>query len=360
MRITGRSAAVLLAVISSIVVFGQACQDGAQQSKSSGKDKPGLADPKKKKKQKHDNGAFVGPEEDLDINNDELKSSNDDSEELFQARYKLSVFANIFGGPTNLCQGEINLVINKDMSMTFPQSSLSCAGSICEVDMQALQTLLQKQALGSAGKAVQGLDSDQKFLSVEKIGDFTFSPARPVMLLSPFYFEPISEALKVNESYQGTVVDNTTGTSSSGTINLRVTEANQDRLSWTMETSGWDGIARPLAALVPKFEITWGLNPIQVPHIGIYTVIGDIIKSTKQGGAAKTSPQELARLCSGATGEIASTLAGYLPDENDTGIFASMGRGIQQLGERMVSDVVAGLSLDLISQRVLGQEQEPE
>lgn len=356
MRFSGRSAIGFVAVIGSLLMFGQACNDGSKQSKSSNKDKPELTGKDNKKKNKSGNGAFVSPEEDMEINKADLQPNDGDSNELFQARYKVTVFANLFGG-TNLCQGEINLVVNKDMSMTFPQSNLSCAGSICEVDMKALETLLQKQAMGSAGKAVQGLDSDQKFLSVEKVGDFTFSPARPVMLLSPFYFEPLSEALKVNETYQGTVTDNATGTTSSGTINLRVTEANQDRLSWTMETWGWEGIARPLAALVPKFEITWNLNPIQVPYIRIYTVLGDIIKATKQPGAAQTSPQELARLCSGTTGQIAGSLAGYLPDENDTGIFASMGRGIQQLGERMVSDVVAGLSLELINQRILGQDQ---
>jgi hypothetical protein len=148
---------------------------------------------------------------------------------LFEASYRLAVVADIFGG-VNVCEGKVSLVVNRDFTFTLPTPSLSCAGGLCEVDMKAVMGMMAKPGSGGGiDGLVGGVNSDEKFLSVAKVGNFQFDPPRPLALLSPFHFDPISDAIKVNETYSGTVTDTTTGQKASGTLNLKVEEANDDR-----------------------------------------------------------------------------------------------------------------------------------
>jgi hypothetical protein len=110
--------------------------------------------------------------------------------------------------------------------------------------------------------------------------------------------------------------------------------------------------------LLARLEMTWSLNPLGVPHIGAFTVIGDILKATETGGQSK-SPEELAKLCSGATGQVLSVLAGFLPDGGDGGGGGFMDTLIE-FGKSLIEDVGVGITLDLNSQKVLGQTQERE
>lgn len=301
------------------------------------------------------NQPAAAPEETIEIS--DVDAGEEPTGPLFEANYRLAIVADIFGG-VSVCEGKVALVVNRDFTFTLPTPSLSCAGGLCEVDMKAVMGMMAKPGSGGGlDGLVEGVKSDEKFLSVAKVGNFQFDPPRPLALLSPFHFDPISDAIKVNETYSGTVTDTTTGKKASGTLNLKVEEANDDRIRWAMTSQGWEGANKALAMLLARLEMTWSLNPLGVPHIGAFSVIGDMLKATETGGQAK-SPEELAKLCSGATGQVLSVLAGFLPEGgDDSGGFMDM---LIEFGKSLIEDVGVGLTLDLIDQKVLGQTQERE
>lgn len=301
------------------------------------------------------NQPAAAPEEVIAIS--DIDAGEEPTGPLFEASYRLAVVADIFGG-VNVCEGTVSLVVNRDFTFTLPTPSLSCAGGLCEVDMKAVMGMLAKPGGGGGiGGLVGGVNSDEKFLSVANVGNMQFDPPRPLALLSPFHFDPISDAIKVNETYSGTVTDTTTGQKASGTLNLKVEEANDDRIRWAMTAQGWEGANKALAMLLARLEMTWSLNPLGVPHIGAFSVIGDMLKATQSGGQSK-SPEELAKLCSGATGQVLSVLAGFLPEGgDDSGGFMDT---LIEFGKSLIEDVGVGLTLDLINQKVLGQTQERE
>lgn len=275
---------------------------------------------------------------------------------LFEANYRLAVVADIFGG-VNVCEGKIALVVNRDFTFTMPTPQLSCAGGLCEVDMKAVMGMISKGGAGGGGLdgMVQGLSSDKKFLSVAKIGAFQFDPPRPMALLSPFHFDPISDAINVNETYNGKVTDTASGKTASGVLRLKVEEANDDRVRWAMTSEGWEGANKASALLMNRIEMTWSLNPLGVPHIGAFSVIGDMMKATEGTGQSQ-SPEELAKLCSGATGQVLSAFAGFLPDGGGGGFMDTL----VEFGKSLIEDVGVGLTLDLLDQKILGQTQERE
>lgn len=274
---------------------------------------------------------------------------------LFEATYGLTVVADLFGG-VDVCKGDVSLVINKDFSFSLPNSKISCVGGRCELDLDAVMKSVQKGSNANDGVngLVKGATSDKKFLSIGQIGNYQFTPPRPLMLLSPFHFDPIEDATRVDESYQGSVRDVKSGATSSGSLRLKVEEANQERVRWTMTSTGWDGIARPRAGILTRLDMTWSLNPIGVPHIAAFTVVGDLLSARQQSGESMSS-QELVNLCSGGS---ASAMGSAGASAGGGGLAGGFMSTLVELGARLFGDVMVGVNLDLKSQKVLGKVQE--
>lgn len=272
---------------------------------------------------------------------------------LFEATYGFTVIADMLGG-VNVCQGDLNLVVNKDFSISQPKSKISCLGGLCDLDLEATLKALQGSSKSSIKDNIKGLASDKKFLSVSKIGKYEFTPPRPLMLLSPFHFDPIEDAIKVDETYQGSLKDTVSGVTTSGTLRLKVEEATQDRIRWSMTSTGWDGVRKTRAAIPERLDMTWSLNPIGMPHIGMFTVMSEVLVPRSQLDPSMPPP-DLTKLCVGSSTSTLNSLTGLLPE---SGIFSGFTDSLIEFGNSLVGDVLVGITLNLKSQKLLGKIQE--
>lgn len=290
---------------------------------------------------------LTGPDEPMVVGDVDISDLPDGP--ILDATYALKISADVFGG-IDVCEGNFSLKINKDFTFSPPAASLSCMGGLCEVDMNAVLGA----AGGGAGAAgiVKGLNADAKYVTVSQIGSAKFDPPRPLLLMSPFDFDPLSSAAKVREVYSGKVTDSKSGTSGSGQIELKVDSATDKQVKWHMSATGWEGVNKPNAFLVERIEMTWSVDPISLPHIGVVARIGDVLNAP---GASQQSPEELAKLCSGTSGEVLSTLAGFVsPEPGESGGFMST---IVDFGKSLIEDVSVSISIDQQKFKILGQEQ---
>jgi hypothetical protein len=225
-----------------------------------------------------------------------------------KAKYDIKVLTR---SGTRLCAGQVLIIINSNMSLSIPESSLKCLTA----------TIHLSKLLGSVNNGTGGamssdatnaadVSSDGRILRKKTVGTAQFMPARP-LIIGPIVQDPSKfMGLFDNQTYQ--VQDN--GASGTGNIALQVLAVNTtfkpetftgtmvfDKvIHWQMLTSGFEGINRAQAFLFDKIEFYWNSNPIAIPRIILEADIEDL----GSGGILSGDTESLKKIGGGLLGKL--------------------------------------------------------
>lgn len=264
---------------------------------------------------------------------------------LVKATYAIKVAASILDD-LSLCEGEADLIVNADMTVTIPRAKIACLMDLCEIDLTKILSTMNSD-LVNPEKLLKNLKKGSKILTVGEISGGTFTPARP-MLISPFS-QKASELVGINETYSGSLSNPKTGEKANGTIVTKVLSANASEVRWSMAANGWDGVDKMKYALIKELEITWGMKPIGIPKIRVVAPVEDALSAT---GLDKGNTKDLLKMC---TGSDDGALGGLLEAAGDNPLFGAF----TDLTMGVAKKLDAVTELTLVKQEFLTQQVQP-
>lgn len=201
---------------------------------------------------------------------------------------------------TKLCDGQAEIKLYNNFSFDIGASNVECLGF--PVDVQSLLGAINTEPESDVvADPPSRVEADGKILRINRLGDFVFTPARP-LLIGPVIqdFEDF-RGYKTIDTYQvkrqsPDQDDRSDETASIGEILVEVLEVDRAyqsesgerpnfarTLTWQMEAIGFRNFPVLEPLLFSRMQFTWSQRPVMVARVEVDGQITDFVLGRKGG-----------------------------------------------------------------------------